>query len=103
MTLSDKSGSDWKAEVAYTARPAAPSLTISLKFNKSLLLFPGAVTAVPEGIAGQSNIVAGVIFRDDNGNGRQDSGEPGIAGLTVELGPWKTVTDLQGIYYFQRD
>lgn len=101
VTLSDKSGSDWKAEVAYTARPAAPSLTISLKFNKSLLLFPGAVTAVPEGIAGQSNIVAGVIFRDDNGNGRQDSGEPGIAGLTVELGPWKTVTDLQGIYIFR--
>jgi len=101
VALSDKSGSGWKAEACYTARPSDPSLTISFKVNNSLFLFPGTAAAVPEGIAERASIVAGVVFRDDNGNGRQDSGEPGISGLTVELGPWKAVTDRQGIYIFR--
>ena len=101
VALSDKSGSGWKAEACYTARPTDPSLTVSLKVNKSLLLFPGTVAAAPDGISELASIVAGVVFRDDNGNGRQDSGEPGIPGLTIELGPWKAVTDRQGIYIFR--
>jgi len=29
--------------------------------------------------------VQGVVFRDDNGNGTQDPGEPGLANLTVQI------------------
>ncbi|WP_105023013.1 SdrD B-like domain-containing protein [Nonlabens xylanidelens] len=29
--------------------------------------------------------VSGVVFNDPNGNGIQDAGEPGIAGVSVEV------------------
>ncbi len=45
--------------------------------------------------------ISGKVFRDDNGNGSQDAGEPGMAGVTVSLsGVGQTTTDGNGNYSF---
>src|SRR5262245_58962487 len=48
--------------------------------------------------------VGDFIWRDDNGNGIQNAGEPGIAGVTVKLigptGTLTTTTDANGKYSF---
>lgn len=40
--------------------------------------------------------IRGVIFRDDNGNGVRDPGEPGLAGIPVHVGGWPAETDADG-------
>jgi hypothetical protein len=40
--------------------------------------------------------ISGILFRDDNGNGRRDSGEPGLAGIPVRVGGWPAETDAGG-------
>jgi hypothetical protein len=40
--------------------------------------------------------IAGVLFRDDNGNGVRDPGEPGLPDIPVNVGGWATRTDAQG-------
>ena len=51
-----------------------------------------------------SALVGDTVFIDTNGNGVQDSGEPGIAGVTIVLtgpsGTLTTVTDSDGKYVF---
>ena len=40
--------------------------------------------------------ISGVLFRDDNGNGVRDPGEPGVAGIPVSVGGFATQTDSDG-------
>ena len=40
--------------------------------------------------------IRGVLFRDDNGNGVRDAGEPGLAGIPVHVGGWPAETDSEG-------
>lgn len=40
----------------------------------------------------------GTVFEDRNGNGRRDSGEPGIAGVKVSDGVTLAATDANGVY-----
>ena len=40
--------------------------------------------------------VSGVLFRDDNGNGVRDPGEPGLAGIPVSVGGFAAQTDSDG-------
>jgi len=40
--------------------------------------------------------ISGVLFRDDNGNGVRDSGEPGLADIPVSVGGWPAKTDADG-------
>ena len=40
--------------------------------------------------------VSGVLFRDDNGNGVRDPGEPGLAGIPVSVGGLAAQTDSNG-------
>jgi hypothetical protein len=40
--------------------------------------------------------ISGVLFRDDNGNGRRDAREPGLAGIPVTVGGWPATTDANG-------
>jgi len=40
--------------------------------------------------------VSGILFRDDNNNGRRDPGEPGLAEVPVSVGGWPTQTDSTG-------
>ena len=49
------------------------------------LLSGAAVTGVDFGVAFNGAIKQGLVWRDGNENGRVDPGEPGIAGITVEV------------------
>ena len=40
--------------------------------------------------------ISGVLFRDDNGNGKRDQGEPGLSGIPVHVGGWPAETDADG-------
>jgi len=40
--------------------------------------------------------VSGVLFRDDNGNGARDPGEPGLAGIPISVGGYAAQTDSDG-------
>jgi hypothetical protein len=40
--------------------------------------------------------ISGVLFRDDNGNGVRDAGEPGLEGVPVSVGGWPAKTDADG-------
>jgi hypothetical protein len=40
--------------------------------------------------------ITGLLYRDDNGNGRKDPTEPGIAHVPVVVGGWTTETDADG-------
>ena len=40
--------------------------------------------------------ISGLLFRDDNGNNRRDPGEPGLAGIPVNVGGWAATTDGDG-------
>jgi hypothetical protein len=40
--------------------------------------------------------ISGVLFRDDNGNGVRDEGEPGIPDIPVRVGGWPAKTDADG-------
>jgi len=42
----------------------------------------------------------GSVYEDRNGNGRRDSGEPGLAGVLVRRGGQSVVTDAAGRYRF---
>lgn len=48
----------------------------------------------------RSNVVSGIVFRDDNGNGTRDTGEPGIPNLLMEVQPGNLYypTDTNGNY-----
>jgi len=40
--------------------------------------------------------ISGVLFRDDNGNGKRDQGEPGLSDIPVHVGGWPAQTDADG-------
>lgn len=68
----------------------------------SLIAVIWGVTAIH---ARAQDCISGIVFEDQNGNGTQDTGEPGIQGLTVDAissaGVVLTqITDLNGAYQF---
>lgn len=77
----------------YTLKPTS-------KLNYANITFGDSLT----------NLVLGTVFDDKNANGKQDAGEAGLAGWTVELdqyvgGKWKTniasaTTNASGAYQF---
>ncbi|MBF6023483.1 calcineurin-like phosphoesterase C-terminal domain-containing protein [Lysobacter niastensis] len=60
-----------------------------------LLCLSGATLAID---APADAPLAGSVFRDDNGNGRRDQRERGIAGIKVSNGRDLAITDAQGRY-----
>jgi hypothetical protein len=40
--------------------------------------------------------VSGILYRDDNGNGVRDPGEPGLANIPIRIGGWPAQTDSEG-------
>ena len=46
----------------------------------------------------QAEIARGVVFDDKNANGKQDTGEPGIAGIHVSNGVDIATTNQNGTY-----
>ena len=57
---------------------------------------PSAVE--PCGAPGDTDTARGHVFEDTNGNGVQDAGEPGLAGVPVSNGCEVSVTDADGAY-----
>jgi len=90
----------WRAALEYTARADAPAISLALKIDQALIITPEGITSVPNNDDKNANIVSGVVFRDDNNNGVQDMGEPGISDLLVTLGFSKTYTDRHGVFVF---
>ena len=40
--------------------------------------------------------ISGLVFQDNNANGRQDAGEPGLGGIPIRVGGWPAQTDAAG-------
>ncbi|TCO65056.1 SdrD B-like domain-containing protein [Actinocrispum wychmicini] len=58
------------------------------------------VLTIDVGLVPPPDTVGDFVWNDVNHNGVQDAGEPGIAGVTVTVGSWKTVTGADGKYVF---
>lgn len=63
-----------------------------------LRLLPCVLLAFAVGPVTATTCDGGVVFEDRNGNGRRDSGEPGIAGVKVSDGLAVQMTDAKGVY-----
>lgn len=62
----------------------------------------GKLTSINFGIVSRTEII-GAVFIDKNGNGKYDTGEKGIRGVTVRLeNGTQAVTDEMGRYYFRQ-
>lgn len=111
VTRSDGATATTNSTGGYRFEGTAPgSYTVAISVPDSFVA--GAATSqivnVAAGSSAQANfglltkgVIQGVVFDDFNGNGTQDSGEPGIGGiaLTIEGGA-STVTDNNGGYQF---
>ncbi|SDU61824.1 metallophosphoesterase N-terminal domain-containing protein [Jiangella alkaliphila] len=75
----------------------------SLALLAALALIGPVATVVAETIAASAAQVSGVVFDDKNANGRQDAGEPGVAGVSVSDGVALIETDAQGRYELELD
>ncbi|MGI6082128.1 MAG: SdrD B-like domain-containing protein [Limnochordia bacterium] len=71
------------------------TLSQGIGFSETGLRGFPAVTGRPLGY------VTGVVYIDSNGNGRRDSGEKGVPGISVALAGRRTVTDQNGRYCFE--
>jgi len=75
----------------------------------SVTVAPGDKTTFNQGLENKPATIGNMVFKDDNENGIQDAGEPGIAGITVNLmdkdkGILQTATtDADGMYSFTVD
>lgn len=84
----------------------APLLPTSAEPKGVHLAIPGDTGVADFGFSAVANKMASIgdrVYRDDNGNGVQDAGEPGVSGVTVSLsGPESdsAVTDGTGFYEF---
>lgn len=90
----------WSLQLEIKAPPNGPSVKVWFRLREDFMSFPGQPVLTPTGVQADSAAVAGVVFRDDNGNGQKDPGEPGVAGVVVMLGSRKTVTSANGVYVF---
>lgn len=90
----------WRAALEYTARADAPAVSLTVKIDQALIVTPEGIVSVPDNDEKNVGIVSGVVFRDDNNNGVQDMGEPGVPDLLVTLGFFKTYTDRHGVFVF---
>lgn len=98
--LSRAGSAPWSLQIEIKAPLDGPSIKVWFRFREDLLSFPGQPVLIPSGAEPDSAAVAGIVFRDDNGNGQKDPGEPGIAGIVVTLGSKKAVTSANGVYVF---
>lgn len=89
----------FKVVVASTVTPGTYCNQVNLNFeSKTVSGVPEACVTVTTG-----GIIGDTVFLDSNANGVQDSGEPGIAGVTVTLSgaaSGTAVTDANGKYLF---
>jgi hypothetical protein len=96
-------------ELAFTTANPGPRVgarsRVTSEAGSSAMVFASGAAAVDprthlvrfsdEAALGRAG-VSGVLFRDDNNNGRQDAGEPGLADVPVRIGGWPATTDSTG-------
>ncbi|MCI2420256.1 PQQ-binding-like beta-propeller repeat protein [Saccharopolyspora sp. K220] len=84
---------------AWRVSPSARrALTITMAGLTGVVLINPLVPAVAKALAASTATVAGVVYQDQNNNGEQDSGEPGIADVSVSDGTSVARTDEAGRY-----
>jgi hypothetical protein len=102
-------GAGLNVELAFTTATSGPRMGARTRMtanagSEALVYASGSVAYDPRTRLLQLSDVAdlgragvsGVLFQDDNANGRQDSGETGIPGIPVRIGGWPAETDLNG-------
>ena len=83
----------WYSDSTLTTRRTS---VFSVGVVKQLFVAPAAILP-----SGQSHAISGRVFRDNNINGTYNSGEPGLAGVRVQIdGKEIVTTDSQGRYRF---
>ncbi|MCC9000411.1 MAG: carboxypeptidase regulatory-like domain-containing protein, partial [Candidatus Contendobacter sp.] len=92
---------------AYTVRKTDPAGYISTTPSEiAITVPPGGAASANFGDRQQGGTISGVVFNDLNGNGIQETGEPGIGGVTLTLKDNQgvtvatTTTDGDGRYTF---
>ncbi len=99
-------GTGLTVELAFSTATRGPRLGVRSRVtsdagSEALMYASGAVAIDPRtrlvrlsdaadlGRAG----ISGILFQDDNANGRQDDGEHGLAGIPIRVGGWPARTD----------
>jgi uncharacterized repeat protein (TIGR01451 family) len=115
VTLTDSQGFTQTvtpdANGLYTATlptgPATVDVTVPPPYQQTVGTDPDAITVNPgandAGLDGyvRPALIGGAVYDDLNGDGAQDSGEPGIPGVVVTLSNGvTTTTDASGLYTF---
>jgi len=99
-------GSDY---VVVVLAPDDKNFTSGDGTSGSLTVQPSDKTTFNQGLENKPATIGDRVFKDDNENGIQDAGEPGIAGITVNLMDSgksvleSTTTDAEGLYSFTVD
>jgi hypothetical protein len=83
--------------------------SIRLSTERNPFILPGAAGSAWVSVASVTKSISlprllsggtrGRIYRDLNGNGRLDRGEPGLAGVSLRRGPDIAVTDGRGVFH----
>lgn len=81
---------------ASSSRPDAKGSYAELTLTSEV----GATRSVPN-FGAKTYLVSGYVFNDTNKNYTKDTGEPGISGATVRLGPQTAYTAGTGFYQFR--
>jgi hypothetical protein len=87
---------DYTVEVDDNDNDLPPDSVLTTDQSQSVSLASGATEHVYFGFQPRGTI-QGHVFRDDNGNGTQDAGEPGLSQIYVNVvGGWDGTTDASG-------
>ncbi|MCI2420255.1 PQQ-binding-like beta-propeller repeat protein [Saccharopolyspora sp. K220] len=89
------------------ARPVSPpvrrALTITMASLAGVVLINPLVPRVAAALDPALATISGVVYQDKNRDGKQDSGEPGVAGVNVSDGAKTVRTDDSGRYALSVD
>lgn len=97
---------DWAYGANLPVSPPAPTIDLPSRTISAVLLSNDVgvqLTFTNEYVAPPTGEIGDFVWHDVNGNGVQEPGEPGIAGVTVTLGgaaSATTTTDANGAYRF---
>jgi len=97
---------DWAYGANLPVSPPAPTIDLPTRTVSAVLIANDVgvqLTFTNEFVAPPTGEIGNFVWYDSNGNGIQDSGEPGIAGVPVALSgsaSANTVTDANGAYLF---
>lgn len=102
-------GSGLRAELSFSTTARGPrmglrTLVDETAGSQALLYSSGSIAVDPRTrvmrLSDAADLeragISGVVFQDNNANGRQDAGEPGLRGIPIRVGGWPAETDDAG-------